>query len=104
MPQDTPTAAEQQQAAQLLDAQARRTSYIFVSNFLEHQRNAEILRRESRTRMQAKTAATLAFGWALWDGSYALEKEAARFLREVMERGQLLFAFDGTTVLQGGAA
>lgn len=98
------SSAEQQAARQFSEAEMREAKIIFVKRFLAVRNSAEILEKEALDRRHAKTQKTQALREALWDGSHELRDEARRCLREAINRGQLLFAFDGTTVLEGGAA
>lgn len=41
---------------------------------------------------------------ALWDGCWELGQQAAKQVAMAKDRGQLLFCFPGTTVLQQGGA
>ena len=41
---------------------------------------------------------------AVWSGHWALKNEADKYARELRASGALLYAWDGSAVLQGGAA
>lgn len=41
---------------------------------------------------------------ALWEGYFSLLQNSEERAKQLRDRGQLLFAFAGTTVLQGGAS
>jgi hypothetical protein len=100
----TTAAAEQQAAKQKADAEEREAQFIFVTCFLNARRNAEILQKEAIAKFDAKSPKHRALADAMWAGSNELRNEARTCLKSLMYRGQLLFAFDGTTVPQGGAA
>lgn len=100
----TTAAPEQQTAKQKSDAEDREAQFIYVTCFLKARHNADILQKEAVNRFSAKSLKSQALGDAMWAGSHELRNEARTCLRELMNRGQLLFAFPGTTVLQGGAA
>ena len=76
--------------------------YSLVALMLAAARHSETLgsmfdRLEDEPRSPAELGALLA-------GRYAMKYESYDFARAVRDTGLLLFAFDGTTVLQGGAA
>lgn len=90
-------------------AEDRRTRYIFVTCMLEAQRSAQVL-LDKRDQLMKPTARRPVRGNdtkltdALWDGYTALESEARECAKKALEYGQILHCFEGTTVLQGGAA
>lgn len=99
----TTAAQEQQTAEQKSDAEDRKAQFIYVTCFLKARHNADILQKEAVSRLSAKSRKSWELGDAMWAGSHELRNEARTCLRELMNRGQLLFAFPGTTVAQGGA-
>lgn len=99
--------ARRDSAAQLNRAAAleRRAKFIFLTCLLEAQQAMQVLNAE-RQRLQGGTKRNpLRFVPssplidALWAGYYALHDEASRCADAVLDRGQLLFAFEGTTLL-----
>lgn len=54
--------------------------------------------------MRGKTKQSLAFEDALQAAKWAMHDQITEYIHTARERGQLLFCFEGTTVLQGGAA
>ena len=81
----------------------QRTRFIFLICFLDAARNADILNKHWLKLLSRSTKAS-PFKDAVFEGYIALSQEADRCARKLTERGQLLFAFQGTTVLQGCAA
>ena len=84
-------------------------SLIFVEDFLRQSQAAQILmdqfsKMHARKKPLSRIEKTLAA--SLWEGSNALHKAARESLNLLMERGQLLYAWEGTTVVsqEGGAA
>jgi hypothetical protein len=81
------------------DPEEQRRKYIYVRLALEFQRDAAVLFKLYKRRADGGRDRR-----SLWNGHYLLDSEASRCVRAAIERGQLLFCFEGTTVLQGGAA
>mgnify|MGYP000120148433 CR=1 FL=1 len=77
--------------------QDKELNFIWVQSFLEERRHADQLWKMT-TGAKGSALAAIVAGWG------ALKCESERSLRHAIARGQLLFCFDGTTVLQGGAA
>lgn len=96
----SPAATEQQIVAQ----REHGYRYIHLKIFLETQRDAEILKKEFIARCNSVRKKTRAIGDAMAAGWHAVESERNESLRNLIKRGQLLHAFEGTTMLQGGAA
>lgn len=76
---------------------------IFVKSFLESTGHAELLYAEFAKPKKRTTAKSQALHDALWNGYYKLKTDAEDCANKLTERGQLLFAFPGTTVLQAVA-
>jgi len=77
--------------------------YINLVVFLESALCAEQLRAEYEKKA-TKGRHRTPVGIALFQGFWELNAKAKEYAQRLTERGQLLFAFPGTTVLQGGAA
>lgn len=78
------------------DAQeAFRCKHIFLSSFLEEQRNAELLWEQS-LRLKATTTRSKALKHATLAGYCALISKANDSADQLRRRGQLLFAFRET--------
>lgn len=77
----------------------RRAKYIHVEIAIDAARSADALRRLYLRRKHASAEKE-----ALWDGYAALDRKVRECIWAAIERNQLLFCFEGTTVLQGGAA
>ncbi len=82
-----------------------------LSRFLDNQRHAGALHKEWSSRMKKiwfKPRKTTALENALLAGYVELHVQACDEAKRAKDAGQLLFAFEGTTVLhalrQGGAA
>jgi hypothetical protein len=77
-----------------------RNNLIHVKLFLEAMRSADLLLalRNKRKNPNSKEAD------ALWDGHWHCLQRANEMLKHAINQGQLLFAFQGTTVLNGGTA
>lgn len=75
------------------------SSLIFVKNLIDAQRSAELLlaHRREMSKRKRPVAALLD---ALFDGYWELHCEAKRCAEEVVKRGQLLLAWDGTKVTE----
>lgn len=86
-------------AAELI-ALNQRTRFIFLICFLDAARNADILDNHWKKLLSRSTKPS-PFKDAVFEGYIALTHEAERCARKLTERGQLLFAFQGTTVLRG---
>lgn len=83
-------------------AQADR-NLVFVELFLSTHKYYELIAKKwlsIRAKSKAAREYEEALGWAKW----ALHDQARSYIREAREHGQLLFCFEGTTVLKGGAA
>ena len=75
------------------------TTILFVAAYLQASKNAAILHKMHLRKKHADAE------WdALWDGMFALQAMASKSVEHARDVGELLFCFDGTTVLQGGAA
>jgi hypothetical protein len=76
------------------------SNYIFVRVFLERCKTVEVLRRmrTKRKNLWSDDAE------ALLDSIVMMENDAERLVKEALRAGQLLFCFEGTKVLEGGAA
>lgn len=92
-----------------LSAVDRQTRLIFVLCLLEAQQNAQTLlierakqQKPTKSHPQGRYESPLLD--ALWAGYNALRLEADRCAKEARQRGQLLYCFEGTTVLEGCAA
>lgn len=90
-----------------LSSDQRQTRLIFVLCLLEAQQNAQTLlierakqQKPTKSHPQGRYESPLLD--ALWAGYNALRQEAARCAEEARLRGQLLYCFEGTTVLEGG--
>lgn len=78
---------------------SERERLAFVISYFDSLKNADILRKLHERRKACSAE------WdALWDGMYALQGRAHLMAEYARDSGQLLFCFEGTTVLQGGAA
>lgn len=90
-----------------LSADQRRTQFIFVASLLEVQQHADVLFAVYKERKSDKKPfeqfETVLFD-AVFSGAYALLKEANHFAKTARDLGQLLYCFEGTTVLEGCAA
>ena len=84
-------------------ARDKRTRCIFLICFLEAERSAAILGQQW-SRMLSRNIKPSALQDAIFEGHIALVAETNRCASELTIRGQLLFAFPETTVLQGCAA
>jgi hypothetical protein len=73
-------------------------SLIYVHIALQAAQDAEVL-LQLRHKRKDNTPASQ----ALWNGYWQLRQEVLRCVSIARDRGQILFAFSGTTVLQGGA-
>ena len=71
--------------------------------FLEAAINSELLRAAYIKSIKGSRDKT-PYAKALFDGYWTLRNKAREQAFDLTRRGQLLFAFPGTTVLQGGAA
>ena len=91
-------------AKRLTDKWSDENKFLYLTLFLETQRDAAILKREWLARCLSNNKRVAAFGDALASASFELEEKRNSFLRSLIREGHLLFAFPGTTVLQGGAA
>ena len=70
-----------------------------VEYFLANSRSAEALGKLRKSKEPSDPL------WdALFDGELALKHKGDRLAELCKDAGQLLFCFEGTTVLQGGAA
>lgn len=78
----------------------RYSNLIFVRVFLDRCKTAEALRRmrNKRKNLWSEDAE------ALLDSIIMMENDAERCVKEARSRGHLLFCFEGTNVLEGGAA
>lgn len=76
------------------------SNLIFVRVFLDRCKTAEALRRmrNKRKNLWSEDAE------ALLESIIVMETDAERVIKEARIQGQLLFCFEGTTVLKGGAA
>lgn len=91
-----------------MDAETRRTKFIFVECLLKTQRararldahRMDVVKKNARRGGRPDTLLID----ALWEGFCALSDQACAEAKAVLTRGQLLFAFEGATVLEGGAA
>jgi len=97
------TTTQERQALTDAQAQAKRTRHIFLICFLDAQRSAQELEKH-RNALVRRSKKSTPLQAALWDGLFALHKETNACARELTQRGQLLFAFPGTTALEGCAA
>jgi hypothetical protein len=75
------------------------SSYIFIACLLEASQHGATL-----DRLINQPEHTTEVFHALWAGRRALRHEELDFACRARKAGQLLFAFKGTTVLEGGAA
>lgn len=87
---------------QLGESTTNNGRHIHLCCFLEAQRHSEVLLRQWH-KLTGKTSQSAALKRATWEGYWALKTEAERCADKLTKRGQLLFAFPGTTALQGGA-
>lgn len=76
---------------------------IYVRLLLEFQPHYELISKKWLA-MRGKTKQAHAYEDALAASKWALRDQITEFAKCARERGQLLFCFEGTTVLQGGAA
>lgn len=78
---------------------ARRADLIFVNCALEAQSHADTpLKLYERRKTRGHEAD------ALWGGYIATRTENVSCIQAALERGQLLYCFEGSTALQGRAA
>lgn len=85
------------------------TSLTFVEVFLRETLAAQVLMdqiNKMHARKKPLSRGEAALENALWEGRNALRHAACQSVRRLMERGQLLYAWEGTTVVsqEGGAA
>lgn len=100
------TTSQETQALSAVAEQAardKRTSFIFLICFIEAERSAAILYKHWRG-LRSRSTKHSPLKDAIFEGYIALDGEARSCAKQLTERGQLLFAFPGTTVLQGCAA
>lgn len=110
MPHTLEFSAQLDRATQLrqMDSETRRARFIFIKCLLKTQRayvqldahRTSMVRRNAKRGCMHNTPLTD----ALWEALCALLAQAGMEAKAVRERGHLLFAWEGTTVLQGGAA
>jgi hypothetical protein len=72
--------------------------------FLECAIASEVLHAAYLKLLKIGKGKQTAYATALYEGYWALRQKAGEQANFLKNRGQLLFAFPGTTVLQGGAA
>ena len=83
---------------------------IFVESFLRNTRSSEILldrRSKLNRRSKALSRGEQLFVEALFDGFWVLKEDSEKALWDLVQLGQLLYAWDGTRVLddrKAGAA
>lgn len=97
------TTTQERQALTDAEAKAKRVRHIFLICFLDAQRSAQELEKH-RKALARRSKKSTPLQAALWDGLVALHKETNACAHELTKRGHLLFAFPGTTALQGCAA
>lgn len=85
------------------DAKTRRTRFTFIDSLLNAQRFIERLKKHRNLQWKRSQWRDTPLADALSGGIYALESEAYRHAETIQRDGDLLFAFEGTTVLQGVA-
>ena len=76
---------------------------IYVSIFLEYSRSAGILleNRRKLARGKRQGSGTRLLLSALWDGYWELSNASKDALGKAIQRGQLLYAWEGTQALRG---
>lgn len=82
-------------------------SLIFVSTFLEESASANVLLDHFRRLARRNSHSNTSLMSALSHGSWVLEQQAKESLDQAIQRGQLLYAWEGTRVFassKGGAA
>jgi hypothetical protein len=78
-----------------------RRKYIFLLCMLEDQAAAHTLQKQYDKLLIANSGRSQLVRDALWTGICALNDRMRSDTRELRDRGHLLFAFTGTTVLRG---
>lgn len=91
------TAAEQA-------AREKRHEFIYLICFLEADEHAHALTQQQKAIWKRNGFRNTPYTEALSHARYALNDIAAEHARKLTRDGKLLFAFQGTTVLQGCAA
>ena len=82
---------------------AKRVRFIFLICFLEADQHRAALKQHYDKLSQSKCAPCAAVLDSVWAGYCALQTEAISCALHLRDRGHLLFAHPGTTVLQGCA-
>lgn len=102
----SPTAHEAQAltAAEADAASQKRTDFIYLILFLEAEQHAHTLNQQKRAIFKRNGYRETPYTKALSAARWALDDIARDKARNLTRDGHLLFAFQGTTVLQGGAA
>jgi hypothetical protein len=75
-----------------------RVQFIFLRCYLKRSINAELLKAEYERRRRQTSGKSHALSDAMWDGYRNVLDDAERCFYELTQRGQLLFAFHGTTL------
>jgi hypothetical protein len=83
------------------DRDAKRTENIYLILFLEAESSAKTLSNQRNTIYRRNRYKDTTYTDALWRGYCALNDQARNYARQLTEDGKLLFAFAGTTALQG---
>lgn len=95
---------ERMNALRQMDANTRKTEFSFIISLLEHQCAIEVLSQQRSKLLARQKWADSRLTNALYLGMYVIEDKVDQFAKNIRDFGQLPFAFEGTTVLQGGAA
>ena len=98
--------AKKTDAALLLKLRAiEHPQRIWVFSFLQSAISAEVVEAQYiAASRKTGFSGHSAVANALWNAYVALRDDAAQYIKHARDDGELLFAFAGTTVLEGGAA